>query len=126
GRLSRSLPHGLRGELLAIPEQVEGETRELYRQDRDWAELMPEIVDAAQREERRIRRYVAEADVTGPLDLAARALTPPKSARIYRLAAEVTPTLDVDPERVGRADVVFRFFDAGTDLVAFVTHRVSA
>jgi hypothetical protein len=52
-----------------------------------------------------------------------RALTPPKSARIYRLLNEVTPTLDIEPERIGRALVVFRFFDAGTQLVAFVTHR---
>jgi superfamily II DNA or RNA helicase len=58
GRLSRVTPHGIRGELLAIPEQVEGETRELYNQDRDWAELMPEIVDAALHEEQAIRHYV--------------------------------------------------------------------
>ena len=125
GRLSRALPQGQRGELLAIPEQVEGETRELYRDDRDWAELMPEIVDAAQREERTIRRYMAGANVTGPLDLAARALTPAKSARIYRLPDNVTPTLNVEPERIGRAEVVFRFFDAGTDVVAFVTRQIA-
>jgi superfamily II DNA or RNA helicase len=59
GRLSRAGPRGVRGELLAIPEQVEGETQELYRADRDWADLMPEIVDAAHEEERRIRRYAA-------------------------------------------------------------------
>lgn len=126
GRLSRAVPQGLRGELLAIPEQVDGETRDLYRDDRDWAELMPEIVDAAQREERTIRRYVAGAHVTGPLDLAARALTPPKSARIYRLADGIIPTLNVDPERIGRSDVVFRFFDAGSNMIAFITRRIVA
>jgi superfamily II DNA or RNA helicase len=126
GRLSRAVPQGLRGELLAIPEQVDGETRELYRDDRDWAELMPEIVDAAQREERTIRRYMAGANVSGPLDLAARALTPPKSARIFRLPDDVTPTLNVEPERIGRAEVVFRFFDAATDVVAFVTRQLAA
>jgi hypothetical protein len=125
GRLSRVTPHGVRGELLAIREQVEGETRELYRQDRDWAELMPEIVDAAQREEQAIRRYVANAHVTGSLDLPPRALTPPKSARIYRLPEGVTPSLDVEPRRIGRAQVVFRLYDAQTALVAFVTHRIA-
>lgn len=123
GRLSRVTPHGVRGELLAIPEEVEGETRELNNQDRDWAELMPEIVDAAQREEQAIRRYVADAHVAGPLDVPPRAITPPKSARIYRMADDVTPTLDVEPERIGRAQVVFRLYDPGTALVAFVTLR---
>jgi superfamily II DNA or RNA helicase len=124
GRLSRVTPHGIRGELLAIPEQVEGETRELYNQDRDWAELMPEIVDAALHEEQAIRHYVANAHVAGPLDVPARAITPPKSARIYRMADDVLPTLDVEPKRIGRADVVFRLYDPGTSLVAFVTHRI--
>lgn len=124
GRLSRVTPQGVKGELLAIPEHVEGETRELYNQDRDWAELMPEIVDAAQREEQVIRRYVANAHVAGPLEVPPRAITPPKSARIYRLPDDATPTLDVEPPRIGRAQVAFRLYDPGTDLVAFVTHRV--
>jgi hypothetical protein len=29
---------------------------------------------------------------------------PPKSARIYRIADDVLPTLDVEPKRIGRAD----------------------
>lgn len=85
---------------------------------------MPEIVDAAAQTERQIRRYVSGAQRTGPLKLPPRALTPPRSARIYRLADEVTPILDVEPDRIGRADVVFRFYDQPTALVAFVTHRV--
>ena len=105
GRLSRAVPHGVRGELLAIPEQVEGETQELYRADRDWADLMPDIVDAAHEEERRIRRYAARGRVSGPLDVSARALAPPRSARIYRLPDGLEPELDIDPERLGRADV---------------------
>jgi hypothetical protein len=124
GRLSRATPSGVRGELLAIPEEVEGETQELYRRDRDWAELMPEIVDAAQTREREIRRYVASAHLSGPLELAPRALTPPRSARIYRMRADALPNLDVDPERIGRARVVFRFHDPDTSMLALVTHRV--
>jgi hypothetical protein len=124
GRLSRATPSNVRGELLAIPSQVEGETRELYVQDRDWAELMPEIIDAAQITERRIRNYVAAATVTGPLDVPPRALQPPRSARIYRLPMGIAPGLDVDPSRLGRADVTFRFYDAFTNLIAFVTHRI--
>jgi superfamily II DNA or RNA helicase len=124
GRLSRTGPEGIRGELLAIPEQVEGETRELYRQKRDWAELMPEIVDAAAQAERQVRRYVSGAQRTGPLELPPRALTPPRSARIYRLPDGVTPLLDVEPSRIGWGEVVFRFYDQPSALVAFVTHRV--
>jgi superfamily II DNA or RNA helicase len=123
GRLSRAVPSGVRGELLAIPEQVEGETQELYRAERDWADLMPDIVDAAHEEERRIRRYAARGRISGPLDVSARALAPPRSARIYRLPDDVEPELDIDPERLGRADVVFRFFDPGSQLIAFITHR---
>jgi superfamily II DNA or RNA helicase len=124
GRLSRVGAEGVRGELLAIPEQVQGETAELYRQRRDWAELMPEIVEAAELREREIRRYVARAERTGPLDIPPRAFAPPRSARIYRLGDGEDPQLDVNPPRLGRADVVFRFHDPPTALVAFVTHRV--
>lgn len=125
GRLSRATPSGVRGELLAIPDQVEGETRELYRQDRDWGELMPEIVEAAEREERHVRTYISQADVSGSLELAPRMLNPPRSARIYRVP-DASPDLDIEPDRIARADVVFRFFDAETSLVAFVTHRTVA
>ncbi len=107
GRLSRTGPEGIRGELLAIPEQVEGETRELYRQKRDWAELMPEIVDAAAQAERQVRRYVSGAQRTGPLELPPRALTPPRSARIYRLPERSHPAArcGTESDRLGRGGV---------------------
>jgi hypothetical protein len=124
GRLSRASPSGVRGELLAIPDQVEGETRELYRQNRDWAELMPEIVEAAELAEREIRRYVSGAQLTGSFALPPRAFTPPRSARIYRLPDGYRPNLDVDPRRIGHAEVVFRLYDHSTSLLAVVTHRV--
>ena len=84
---------------------------------------MPEIVDAAHEEERGIRRYAARGRISGPLDISARVLEPPRSARIYRLPTEVDPDLDIDPARLGRAEVVFRFFDPATQLIAFITHR---
>jgi superfamily II DNA or RNA helicase len=76
GRLSRMTPSGIRGELLAVPELVQGETQELYQSDQDWAELMPQIVDAAERQERETRQYVANARLSGPLPIPPRSLTP--------------------------------------------------
>jgi superfamily II DNA or RNA helicase len=120
GRLARVT--GARGELLAIPAMVEGETRDLYREDAAWRELLPQITDAALERERRVRHYLSDADVDGPVDLPPRALTPPRSARIYRLG-DAVPDLDVHPTRVGPAEVILRFYDADSQLLALVTQR---
>jgi superfamily II DNA or RNA helicase len=122
GRLSRP---GLDvdGELLAVPGDVGEETEELYREEPAWRDLLPSIVDAAVEEERQVRRYVADAVSGGPLDLPALAIRPARSARIFRVDPAAI-NLNVEPRRLGYADVDFRFFSPESDLVAFVTrHR---
>ena len=122
GRLARP---GLkvRGELLAVPEDIAGEVSDLYHEDVGWAELLPTKIDEAVEDERQVRRHVARATVSGPIEIPPLALRPARSARIYHVRSEDI-TLDVDPARLGGADVVFRFYDMDTDMVAIVTqHR---
>lgn len=125
GRLSRVGAQNVRGELLAIPEHVEGETRDLYRENRDWAELMPEIVEAAETREREIRRFVARVQDEGPLEVPLRAFTPPRSARIYRVATGGEPDLDVHLDALGKGDVVFRLRHHDSQMLGFVTRRAA-
>jgi hypothetical protein len=123
GRLART---GLdvNGELLATPEDVGPETEELYREDPSWAELLPKIFDATVAAERAVRRFVGDAAWEGkPLDLPPLAVTPARSARIFRCRG-LSLELDVNPRRLGQADVVWRFLSPERDLLALVTaHR---
>jgi superfamily II DNA or RNA helicase len=123
GRLARAGPD-VDGELLATIEDVGPETKELYREDAAWQELLPALVDAAVAEERAVRQFVREADWQGrPLQLPPLALRPGRSARIYR-TKDLAINLDIQPERLGGADVVWRFYNAGAELLALVTaHR---
>jgi superfamily II DNA or RNA helicase len=124
GRLARA-GQGADGELLAIPEQVQGETRELYEEDRAWRELLPEIVDAAVLQERLTRQYIQAASIDGPVEIPPLAIAPPKSARIYR-TGELELDLNVHLGTVRGTEVVSRFYDAPTHLVAFVTRRIDS
>ena len=123
GRLARA---GLdvNGELLATPEDVGPETEELYREDPSWAALLPKIFDATVAAERAVRRFVGDAAWEGkPLDLPPLAVTPARSARIFRCRG-LSLELDVNPRRLGQADVVWRFLSPERDLLALVTaHR---
>jgi superfamily II DNA or RNA helicase len=124
GRLARP---GLdvRGELLAVPEDIAEETEELFREEAVWAELLPALVDEAVEEERQVRRHVSRATARGRVDVPPLAIRPSRSARIY----PVDPSqidLDVDPQRLGGADVVYRFYEPSTDILALITqHRVT-
>ena len=124
GRLARA-GHGANAELLAVPDQVSGETRELYEAEVAWHELLPGIVDAAVHEERRTREYIEHAVRDGPVEIPPLAIAPPKSARIYR-THDLQLDLDVELGTVQGAEVVSRFCDTSTNLVAFVTRRVES
>ncbi len=122
GRLART-GGGVSGELLATRGDVTDETRELYREDQAWEKLLPDIVDAAVEQERRLRRYVHEARQDGTPEIAPLAFTPPKSVHIYRTNGLVID-LDVSPSSIAGSDVVYRFFNAATNLLALVTRRI--
>lgn len=123
GRLARP-GLNVNGELLAAVEDVGAETEELYREDPAWAELLPKIFDAAVAAERAVRRFIGDSSWEGkPLALPPLAVTPPRSARIFR-SRGVELNLDIDPRLLGQADVVWRFLSPEKDLLALVTaHR---
>lgn len=70
GRLARI--SGTRGEVLAVPALIEGETADLYRQDTSWADLLPTLADAALERERAVRRFVAGGSTTSHENISAR------------------------------------------------------
>lgn len=122
GRLARP-GLNVHGELLAVPEDIAAEVSDLYHEDVGWAELLPRMIDEAVEDERQVRRQVARATVSGPVEIPPLALRPARSARIYHVRSDDI-TLDIDPVRLGGADVVFRFHDAETDTLALITqHR---
>ncbi len=121
GRLSRPSA-GIEAELLAVRNDVDGETRELYESDPDWSVLLPDIVDAALAREQAIRRYADEAKQSGPLRVPVRAIAPPRQAYVYH-CAERPADLARELSEINRAPVIYRFFHAESHLAAFVTHR---
>lgn len=124
GRLSRA---GLdvHGELLAVPIDIADELQELYLEDRAWQDLLPAIYDESLEHERTLRRYVDQADTSGPIEVSPLAIRPSRSARILHVSADQIE-LDVDPPRLGGTDVVWRFYSEETDLLALITLRRNA
>jgi len=122
GRLSRP---GLAAqpELLAVPEDVDQETDVLYREDRSWQELLPDLVDGMIEEERQVRGFVNQG-IWEPasLRIPPLAVCPGRSARIFQVDPEQID-LDVTPTRIGAADVVWRFHSHEADLLALVTQH---
>src|SRR5207342_1976581 len=88
GRLSRpGLPVG--PELLAVPEDVGRETEVLYREDRSWQELLPDLVDGLIEEERQVRRFLNRGTwEPASLRIPPLAIRPARSARIFHVEAE--------------------------------------
>jgi superfamily II DNA or RNA helicase len=122
GRLSRP---GLaaKPELLAVPEDVDAETDVLYREDRSWQELLPDLVDGLIEEERQVRGFVNQGTwEPASLRIPPLAVRPGRSARIYVVDPEQID-LDVTPTRIGGAEVVWRFHSHEADLLALVTQH---
>ncbi len=120
GRLARVGDIG--GELLALQRDVNDETSELYRENAAWRTLLPDLIDAAVDREREIRRFIDETTVSGPLDLPPLALTPSRTAHVYRLATQ--PDFSAAPDKIAGAQVVLRLHHTPTGLLAFVTRRI--
>jgi superfamily II DNA or RNA helicase len=123
GRLSRV--GDVQGELIAFPEDVSGETAELFREDAAWETLLPDIVDSAVASERRVRTYTSglTSAHTESQRVSALALAPPRSTHIFRVADQ--PDFSFDPSTLAKGDVIERFRHDPTHLVAFITrHRI--
>jgi superfamily II DNA or RNA helicase len=122
GRLSRP---GLaaKPELLAVPDDVDEETDVLYREDRSWQELLPDLVDGLIEKERQVRGFVNQGTwEPASLRIPPLAVRPGRSARIYRVNPNQI-NLDVTPARLGGADVAWRFHSHEADLLALVTQH---
>ena len=83
GRVTRLLPAGPPAELLAVREEVNDETRELYASDVSWATLLPRIADAAVQAEIGRRDYLRSFDPTPMEPLSLAALRPRKYVKVF-------------------------------------------
>lgn len=124
GRLTRMVPNGPRACLLAVREEVNDETHELYASDTSWARLVPALADAAVDAEALRRTYLRafDPDPTQPLSLSA--LTPRKDVKVFRLPPGVEINLRTSIEFLGGGDVIYHGTDDDGDLTVIVTEHL--
>jgi superfamily II DNA or RNA helicase len=124
GRIARVTGGDAPAELVAARQEVTYETAELYREDVAWAQLLPELVDAAVQREQDTRRYLADSSVSGPEDLSASALTPRRLVQVFDTGAcgDIDLGAELATLRLGR--VILRVVDPDGALLAVVTERV--
>jgi superfamily II DNA or RNA helicase len=125
GRISRiSKEAEAPAELIAVPDEVRDETSRLYEEDASWAELVPDLMDAAVAAERDRTRYVAELARPHGEEFSMYALQPRKETQIYVFPSSVTPDLSAEIERLGNGQVVHSATDDDGDLRVLVSaHR---
>ncbi|MBE8516015.1 DEAD/DEAH box helicase family protein [Amycolatopsis sp. H6(2020)] len=123
GRITRILADGPPAELLAVKEDVNDETRDLYNSDVAWATLVPAIADAAVADEARRREYLRSFDPepTEPLSLAG--IRPRKDVQVFR--TEGGP-LDFHTElvKLGDGTVIYQGMDSGGEVLVVVTEHL--
>ncbi|MGH2797939.1 MAG: DEAD/DEAH box helicase family protein, partial [Thermoleophilaceae bacterium] len=124
GRIARITGGQAPAELIAVRQAVTEETAELYREDVAWAQILPQLVDAAVQRERETRHYLSEATTSGPEELSALALTPRRMCQVFETSASPTVDLSTDISRLPHGRIVFRFVDTDGVLLALVTERV--
>lgn len=123
GRIARVTGGAASAELIAVRQAVSSETAELYREDVAWAQLLPDLADAAVLRERERRRYLTEADVEGPEELSASALAPRRFVQVFDTTGCAAIDLRAEVTHLSYGRVVFRFADADRALLALVTER---
>ena len=127
GRIARISTNSAPAELLAVREEVQDETRELYASEASWAELLPGLVDAAVSEEHERREFLAGFDPlpSGPISLAA--VKPRKHFQVFRvpadawLSANVAAPVDV----IGGRDVVYDAADGEGLTKVMITQQIT-
>ncbi len=112
-------------ELLAVREDIEGETSILYHEDSAWEELLSALVDGAIEEERAVRQFVkaGQWDSRASIEFPPLAVRPARSSRIFYVDPEAI-NLDIQPSFIGGAPVEWRFFSPDNDLLALVTRHL--
>lgn len=106
GRVTRLLPAGPPAELLAVREEVNDETRELYASDVSWATLLPRIADAAVQAEVGRRDYLRSFDPTPTEPLSLAALRPRKYVKVFDTEGAALDLYAVPP-KLGDGEVIY-------------------
>lgn len=124
GRISRAIPAGVPGELIAISEEVNDETRELYASDVAWATLLPQLADAATQSETDRRNYIRsfEPTPTDPLSLAA--IRPRKDVQVFEAPSGVSLDLRASIDRLGAGNVIYHGADASGSMAIVITEHL--
>ncbi|WP_255361060.1 DEAD/DEAH box helicase [Kutzneria sp. 744] len=124
GRIARVLPGGPRACLVAVREEVNDETRELYASDVAWAELVPALADAAVAAEGRRRSYVLNFDTTLSQPLSLSALRPSKNVQVFQLPEDSALDLRTPVAGIARGIVTDWGIDDEGRLAVFITQHL--
>jgi hypothetical protein len=124
GRLTRIVPDGPRACLLAVREEVNDETHDLYASDMAWARLVPALADAAVEGEARRRTYLRSFDPKPTRPLSLSALVPRKDVKVFRLIQGVEIDLRAPVTTLGGGEVVYHGTDDDGDLTVIVTEHL--
>ena len=124
GRISRVLPAGVPGELLAVRDSISDETHDLYSSDVAWAELVPAIADAATSDEAERRSYVRSFDPLPQDPLSVAALRPRKDVQIFDVSDAEGLDLRAEVLTIGDGEVAYHGADAEDRLAVFITEHL--
>jgi hypothetical protein len=124
-RLSRTTDQNVQPELIAVPEAISGETRELYDEDASWTELLPRIADTAVARERERRRY-SETFSRPKGNYARGSIYPDKRVQCFRLNVNAADLEDLRltgnwPDQVVRSAVYDYATDPDGELAIVIT-----
>jgi superfamily II DNA or RNA helicase len=124
GRFARTRKgEPLQPELLAAPDDLSDETKELYREDSSWPELLPDIADAAVEREKTQRNYVREFQGV-PTGFSLTNVQPRRRAQVFKMPPDTVVDLTKRPERLVFAPVIEFFYDSDEELAALVSEEL--
>lgn len=121
GRISRDAPEEYgSARFVAVPQAVNDLTAELFREDQDWGELIPNLADAAVAEEQTFRRFLGRfRRLDGATEhISLYGLRPYQSAKLYTVNGHVN--LDAQLDLPVEALLTQHVFDTD-DLAIFIT-----
>ncbi len=127
GRIARVTGGDAPAELIAArSDRLTHETSELYQEDAlSWSELLPALADAAVQQERAVRTYIADADITvTEQDIAAGALRPRRFTQVFDTSGCGQLDLAAELQLVGLGRVVFDLRDPDARLRALIFERL--
>ena len=123
GRVSRVRTDGARppAELIAVREDIQDETRQLYASDAAWGQLVPALSEAAVERERARRQYVLQFEREGSGDFSWFAVRPRLQAELFEVPDGAEVVLRTDVRVLVGAPVLRATTDDAGRLLAIVT-----